>query len=117
MQAQAHLGFAFHLVPACTNGCTRIPLVVVVDDKLPERVRILGVVAATSMSEAACTPGERTSGKAASGYKSEAGAGALRVRLLPYIRLHQRTYLQTLPQDHKNRPVRRMKMQVRACPS
>ena len=45
------------------------------------------MVAATSMSEAAYTKGERTSGEAASGYKSEAGAGAPRVRLSPYNRL------------------------------
>ena len=70
---------------------------------------------ATSMSEAACTSGERTSGKAASGYKSEAGAGAPQVRLPPYIRLYQRVYLQTLPHNKRIDLLGRMKMQVRAC--
>ena len=52
-QAQANIKFAFHHVFACTNGCTRHKLNVVVEHELFEHVRILGIVAATSMSGAA----------------------------------------------------------------
>ena len=47
------------------------------------------------------TKSERTSGKAASGFRSEAAAGAPRLRLQPKNRLYQRMYLQTLPHNER----------------
>ena len=61
------------------------------------------------------TKGERTSGKAASGFHSEAGAGTPRVRLQPKIRLYQRRYLQTLPHNERVDLIGGMSLQVRDC--